>query len=79
MSEVRPTEPPIGSLSLEFVEGLLADYARNPDSVAPDWRRYFDELMHGQNGGTAKLKENGDGHAPDMAETATVQWLRSNS
>ena len=60
MSEVRPTELPIGSLSLEFVEGLLADYARNPDSVAPDWRHYFDELTHSENGGTAKRNENSD-------------------
>src|SRR5262245_50902194 len=31
------------SLSLAFVEGLYADYLRDPNSVAPDWRKYFDE------------------------------------
>ena len=61
MSELQSPNPPIGSLSLEFVEGLLADYTRNPDSVAPDWRRYFDELTHGQNGGA--VESTGNGHA----------------
>jgi 2-oxoglutarate dehydrogenase E1 component len=31
------------SLSLGFVEGLYADYLRDPTSVAPDWRKYFDD------------------------------------
>ena len=31
------------SLSLAFVEGLYADYLRDPGSVAADWRAYFDE------------------------------------
>ena len=61
MSSFGASSIPIGSLSLEFVEGLLADYTHNPDSVAPDWRRYFDELTHGQNGGA--VESAGNGHA----------------
>ena len=30
------------SLNLPFVESLYADYARDPNSVAPEWRRYFE-------------------------------------
>ena len=50
-------EQHVGSLSLEFVEGLLADYLRNPDSVPPDWRSYFDDMTRG-NGAAA----NGGAH-----------------
>jgi 2-oxoglutarate dehydrogenase E1 component len=35
------------SVSLTFVESLYADYLRDPESVAPDWRRYFDGLSDG--------------------------------
>jgi 2-oxoglutarate dehydrogenase E1 component len=30
------------SLNLAFVEGLYIDYLRDPLSVSPDWRRYFE-------------------------------------
>ncbi|MCC7086997.1 MAG: 2-oxoglutarate dehydrogenase E1 component [Pirellulales bacterium] len=39
-------EASVGSLSLEFVEGLMADYLRDSESVSPDWRSYFDEMLH---------------------------------
>ncbi len=29
-------------MSLAFVEGLYADYLKNPASVPPDWRKYFE-------------------------------------
>ena len=32
------------SLSLDYVETLLADYRRDPASLDPAWRRYFDAL-----------------------------------
>ncbi|HWP60114.1 MAG TPA: 2-oxoglutarate dehydrogenase E1 component [Candidatus Acidoferrales bacterium] len=32
------------SASLAFVESLYADYLRDPNSVAPEWRSYFAEL-----------------------------------
>jgi 2-oxoglutarate dehydrogenase E1 component len=35
------------SAGLSFVEALYADYVRNPESVPPDWRRYFDGLTDG--------------------------------
>jgi 2-oxoglutarate dehydrogenase E1 component len=31
------------SLSLAFVEGLYADYLRDPGAVSADWRKYFDD------------------------------------
>ncbi len=44
-----------GSVNLEFVEGLYADYLVDPKSVPDAWRRYFDAFQDG--GG------NGNGHA----------------
>jgi 2-oxoglutarate dehydrogenase E1 component len=36
------SQPPIpGPLSLGFIEGLLADYHRDPQSVPADWRSWF--------------------------------------
>ena len=32
------------SLSLDYVEALLADYRRDPAALDPAWRRYFDTL-----------------------------------
>lgn len=67
-------EQPVGSLSLEFVEGLLADYLRNPDSVSPDWRSYFDEMTRDKRAGNGyggngahegqKLKQIGPSFRP---------------
>ncbi len=70
-------EQQVGSLSLEFVEGLLADYLKNPDSVPPDWRTYFDDMVRdqgvGPNGGvkveagndqkTGNGQKNGNGNS----------------
>ena len=39
------------SLSLEFVEQLYADFLRDPGSVPPDWRTYFETVSQG-NGST---------------------------
>jgi len=71
MPDLEQFETQVGSLSLEFVEGLLADYLRDRNSVSPDWRRYFDEIngasaaapdssaRNGGNGrGDASVKEN---------------------
>lgn len=33
------------SLNLSFAESLYADYLREPESVPPDWRRYFEALL----------------------------------
>jgi len=35
------------TMSLAFVEGLYADYLRDPGSVPLDWRTYFDQLAAG--------------------------------
>src|SRR4051794_32196385 len=55
-------ESTVGSLSLEFVEGLLSDYLRDPDSVSPDWRNYFDEMKHGS-AGEMIVAHAGNGHS----------------
>ena len=45
--EMNDVDQPMNSLSLSFEEALYANYLRDPDSVSPDWRQYFDELSHG--------------------------------
>jgi len=45
----------VDSQSLSFVEGLYADYRRDPASVPPDWRSYFDE-MDRENGSTPQWR-----------------------
>src|SRR5262245_47281688 len=54
MNELEHFEKQVGSLSLEFVEGLLSDYLRDPESVSPDWRRYFEEMTRGNGDGNGR-------------------------
>src|ERR1051326_3418142 len=44
-----------GSLSLGFVEALFEEYLRDPNSVSPDWRKYFQGISDG-NGSTRPAK-----------------------
>ena len=37
-----------------FVERLYGDFVRDPSSVGPEWKRYFEQLKNGEPaGGTA--------------------------
>src|SRR3569623_1920467 len=47
------TTPWPNSLSLSFVEGLYADFLKDPSSVEPGWREYFEGLGAPRNGGAA--------------------------
>src|SRR5262249_53591064 len=42
------------SVSLEFLEALYSDYLRDPNSVPPDWRTYFEGLSDGN--GSSKTR-----------------------
>src|SRR5262245_40116604 len=44
-----------GTLSLSFVEGLFQDYLRDPNSVSPDWRKYFQAISDGN--GSSRLQK----------------------
>ena len=50
-----------------FIEALFEDYARDPDSVEPSWRAYFDEMNGSQ---SARAKPNGGSAAPAAAAAA---------
>src|SRR5262245_34805020 len=54
MQDVREQSLP-GALNLSFVEGIYADYVRDRDSVAPEWREYFDNVANGDGAVEAKL------------------------
>jgi len=45
------SEPVPNSLSLDFIEGLYADFLSDPSSVSADWRDYFQQ-MNGAGRGT---------------------------
>ena len=49
----KPT--PLNHLSLAYLEGMYADYARDPAAAPPEWQRYFAELTNGEPNGEAKL------------------------
>ncbi|HEX7124629.1 MAG TPA: hypothetical protein VF406_02490, partial [Thermodesulfobacteriota bacterium] len=40
-------ERPMNPDALVFAEGLYAEFLRDPASVPPDWRRYFEQLGDG--------------------------------
>jgi 2-oxoglutarate dehydrogenase E1 component len=75
------------SVSLEFVEGLYADYRQDPQSVPADWRDYFQALSEGNGGPKTQtfapnLKSwsifnppsaHGNGAAVEEAATAVLQ------
>lgn len=69
---MQDIESPLNSLSLAFVEQLYADYLREPESVDPEWRRYFDSLAGGngaaasQDGGRTP-QSNGNGQQKTAA------------
>ena len=37
-------ETPLNSFNLAFIEELYVSYLRDPSSVPPDWRRYFEQF-----------------------------------
>lgn len=49
----KPTVP--SSLSLDYEEGLYEDFLRDPGSVPPDWRAYFEKLPNGASSGNGPL------------------------
>jgi 2-oxoglutarate dehydrogenase E1 component len=72
-SVVAPLEEPaqrvdplqtLDSSSLAFAEGLYEDYLRDPESVSPDWRSYFESVFRTEgslptNGYAARVQSNG--------------------
>ena len=47
-------ETPLNSLNLTFIEELYVNYLRDPSSVPPDWRRYFEKFS--QNDGNDAIR-----------------------
>ncbi len=60
---MQDTERSPNDLSLPFVEDLYSDYLRDPVSVPPDWRRYFDDLPK-TNGAAQPTARLGPSFAP---------------
>ncbi|HEX3999878.1 MAG TPA: 2-oxoglutarate dehydrogenase E1 component [Pirellulales bacterium] len=67
---MNDVDQPVNSLSLSFEEALYANYVRDPDSVSPDWRQYFEELSRGDrlaNGAGSNGREDANGHGENGA------------
>src|SRR5271170_2563325 len=41
--------------NLPFIEQLYAEFARDPASLAPEWRQYFESLKNGEPSAPARL------------------------
>ena len=54
------------SLNLPFIEGLYSNYVKDPGSVMPEWRQYFEAM------------EKGDGAAKDTAALIEESIAKSN-
>jgi 2-oxoglutarate dehydrogenase E1 component len=48
----------LSNAEIGFIEGLYADYAANPDSVGPEWRRFFEGFTFGAEY-SGRVKTNG--------------------
>jgi len=59
MAELLPN-----SLNLPFLEGLYADYLRDPESVPSEWRLYFDGLENGERERPARAAQLGPSFRP---------------
>src|ERR1043166_6591922 len=44
---MKPTTEPPNSLNLPFLEEMYESYLRDPESLAPEWRCYFEQLGNG--------------------------------
>jgi 2-oxoglutarate dehydrogenase E1 component len=68
MSEMPETPD---SWNLPFVERLYADFARDPESVAPDWRRYFQQVRNGERAEAPPLASS------EQARDETTLWSKT--
>ncbi|HEY6077704.1 MAG TPA: 2-oxoglutarate dehydrogenase E1 component, partial [Polyangiaceae bacterium] len=59
---IETTEGSPSTLSLLFAEGLYTDYLRDPSTVTPEWRTYFDAL--GKEGAFARTPKVGPEFRP---------------
>ncbi len=60
-------------MNLAFMEGLYADYQRDPSSVAEKWREYFDQFGPEENGAKAHVNgAPGAGAASAAVSTASA-------
>src|SRR6185369_12717209 len=50
------------SLNLPFIEGLYSNYVKDPGSVMPEWRQYFEAMEKGD--GAAKASRVGPSFHP---------------
>ncbi len=69
----HPSDPNVfETANAGFAQALYEDYLRDPESVAPDWRRLFEGGRIGErpasaNGSSAGAAKNGGGSAPPPA------------
>src|SRR5688572_14158037 len=68
---MSPNQRPLNTLSLAFVEGLYADFMRDPSSVSDDWQAYFATL--GQDANFASKPKLGPSFRPASLFGAPAQ------
>src|SRR5947209_1695753 len=77
MPELIDQADSLNSSSLNFVEELYAEYLRDPESVTPDWRAYFQQMA---GNGAARQVQIGPSFRPSsMFAPPTPGMLGSDS
>ncbi|HEY3915106.1 MAG TPA: 2-oxoglutarate dehydrogenase E1 component [Verrucomicrobiae bacterium] len=66
------------SWNLPFVERLYTEFARDPASVAPDWRRYFERIRNGEPAEAPRMapsvQPRSETAEPDETKTGSLQY-----
>src|SRR5437868_3382957 len=74
---MKPTEP-LNSLNLPFLEEMYETYVRDAESLAPEWRRYFEQLGDGA-GAKDGLRLRPSFRAPSLFNPVGEPWQKTRA
>jgi 2-oxoglutarate dehydrogenase E1 component len=71
----------MNSYSLDYIDDLYVQYIRDPESVSPGWRKYFEEFSLASGGTTAVLEPigGGNGQQGSAAQDGRAQSIRDEA
>lgn len=69
----------MNSYSLDYIDDLYAQYIRDPESVSPDWRKYFEEFSLVQGGSNSATGELAGGSTDNGAPGPQAKSIRDEA